>query len=44
LELQIEFYANSLPASISMFAKRVGRNTLELNLALNFEYAKKIDL
>jgi len=38
-ELQIEVYANALPTLISMFVKRVGRNTL----ALNFEEYKKIE-
>jgi hypothetical protein len=38
-ELQIEVYVNALPASISMFDKQAGINTL----ALNFEEAKKIE-
>jgi hypothetical protein len=38
-ELQIEVYANALPASISMFVKRVAKHTL----AENFEEAKTIE-
>jgi hypothetical protein len=38
-ELQIEVYANALPASISMFVKRVAKKTL----AENFEEAKMIE-
>jgi hypothetical protein len=38
-ELQIEVYANALPASISMFVKRVAKKTL----AENFEEAKTIE-
>ena len=38
-ELQIEVYANALPASISMFVKRVAKHTL----AENFEEAKMIE-
>jgi hypothetical protein len=38
-ELQIEVYVNVLPASISMFVKRVAKTTL----AENFEEAKKIE-
>jgi hypothetical protein len=38
-ELQIEFYANALPASISMFMKRAAKRTL----AKNFEQAKMIE-
>jgi hypothetical protein len=38
-ELQIEVYANALPASISMFVKRVAKRTL----AENFEEAKMIE-
>jgi hypothetical protein len=38
-ELQIEVYANALPASISMFVKRVAKATL----AENFEEAKMIE-
>jgi hypothetical protein len=37
-ELQIEVYANALPASISMFVKRVAKQTL----MENFEEAKMI--
>jgi hypothetical protein len=37
-ELQIEVYANALPTSISMFVKRVTKQTL----AENFEEAKMI--
>jgi hypothetical protein len=37
-ELQIEVYANALPTSISMFVKRVAKQTL----AENFEEAKMI--
>jgi hypothetical protein len=37
-ELQIEVYANALPTSISMFVKRVAKQTL----AENFEEAKII--
>jgi hypothetical protein len=39
-ELQIEVYANSLPASISMFVKRVVKKTL----VENFEETKTIEL
>jgi hypothetical protein len=38
-ELQIEVYANALPASISMFVKRAAKTTL----AENFEEAKTIE-
>ena len=38
-ELQIEVYANDLPASISMFVKRDAKRTL----AENFEEAKMIE-
>jgi hypothetical protein len=38
-ELQIEVYANTLPASISMFVKRAAKPTL----AENFEEAKIIE-
>jgi len=38
-ELQIEVYANTLPTSISMFVKRVAKQTL----AENFEEAKMIE-
>jgi hypothetical protein len=38
-ELQIEVYANALPASISMFVKRAAKRTL----AENFEEAKMIE-
>jgi hypothetical protein len=38
-ELQIEVYANALPASISMFVKRAAKKTL----AENFEEAKMIE-
>jgi hypothetical protein len=38
-ELQIEVYANALPASISMFIKRVAKQTL----VENFEEAKTIE-
>jgi hypothetical protein len=38
-ELQIEVYANALPASISMFVKRAAKHTL----AENFEEAKMIE-
>jgi hypothetical protein len=38
-ELQIEVYANALPASISMFVKIVAKKTLEEN----FEEAKTIE-
>jgi hypothetical protein len=38
-ELQIEVYANALPASISMFVKRAAKKTL----AENFEEAKTIE-
>ena len=38
-ELQIEVYANALPASISMFVKRAAKQTL----TNNFKEAKKID-
>jgi hypothetical protein len=38
-ELQIEVYANALPASISMFVKRVAKTTV----AENFEEAKTIE-
>jgi hypothetical protein len=38
-ELQIKVYANALPASISMFVKRVAKKTL----AENFEEAKTIE-
>ena len=38
-ELQIEVYANMLPASISMFVKRAAKKTL----AENFEEAKTIE-
>jgi hypothetical protein len=38
-ELQIEVYANALPASISMFVKRAAKQTL----AENFEEAKMIE-
>ena len=38
-EFQIEVYANALPASISMFVKRVAK----LTLAENFEEAKMIE-
>jgi hypothetical protein len=38
-ELQNKVYANALPASISMFLKRVAKKTL----AENFEEAKKIE-
>jgi hypothetical protein len=38
-ELQIEVYANALPASISMFVKRDAKHTL----AENFEEAKMIE-
>jgi hypothetical protein len=38
-ELQIEVYANALPASISMFVKRADKHTL----AENFEEAKTIE-
>jgi hypothetical protein len=38
-ELQIEVYANALPASISMFVKRAAKRTLEEN----FEEAKMIE-
>jgi hypothetical protein len=38
-ELQIEVYANALPASISMFVKRAAK----LTLAENFEEAKMIE-
>jgi hypothetical protein len=38
-ELQIEVYANVLPASISMFVKRAAKKTL----AENFEEAKMIE-
>jgi hypothetical protein len=38
-ELQIEVYANALPASISMFVKRSAKQTL----AENFEEAKTIE-
>jgi hypothetical protein len=38
-ELKIEVYANALPASISIFVKRVAK----LTLAKNFEEAKTIE-
>jgi hypothetical protein len=37
--MQIEVYTNSLPASISMFVKRIAKTTL----AENFEEAKTIE-
>jgi hypothetical protein len=37
--LQIEVYANAIPASISMFVKRDAKHTL----AKNFEEAKTIE-